>query len=71
MESADWLNGGFDSTQARFLMITAITHHRFSSPTWGEDEVRKLHAELTDIELSSLGLVAALRGRAAAGPANA
>ncbi|WP_460663688.1 hypothetical protein [Kribbella swartbergensis] len=52
-------------------MITAITHHRFSSPTWGEDEVRKLHAELTDIELSSLGLVAALRGRAAAGPANA
>lgn len=62
MERADWLNGGLNSTQARFLMITAITHHRFSSPTWGEDEVRKLYAELTEIEVSALGLVAALRG---------
>ena len=32
MECADWLEGGFDSAQARFLMVTAITHHRFSSP---------------------------------------
>jgi hypothetical protein len=32
-------------------MVTAITHHRFSSPIWGEDEVRKLHAELAEIEL--------------------
>ena len=32
-------------------MVTAITHHQFSSPIWGEDEVRKLHAELAEIEL--------------------
>ncbi len=32
MECADWLESGFDSAQARFLMVTAITHHRFSSP---------------------------------------
>jgi hypothetical protein len=32
-----------------FLMVTAITHHQFSSPIWGEDEVRKLHAELAEI----------------------
>ena len=30
-------------------MVTAITHHRFSSPLWGEDEVRKLQAELAEI----------------------
>jgi len=30
-------------------MVTAIIHHRFSSPLWGEDEVRKLHAELAEI----------------------
>ena len=51
MERTDWLDGGFDSVEARFLMVTAITHHRFSSPIWGEDEVRKLHAELAEIEL--------------------
>ena len=51
MERTDWLDGGFDSREARFLMMTAITHHRFSSPIWGEDEVRKLHAELAEIEL--------------------
>jgi hypothetical protein len=51
MEHADWLDGGYDSVAARFLMVTAITHHRFSSPIWGEDEVRKLHAELAEIEL--------------------
>jgi hypothetical protein len=39
MEHADWLEGGFDSAQARFLMGTAITHHRFSSPVWGETEL--------------------------------
>jgi hypothetical protein len=61
MERADWLDGAFNSTQARFLMITAITHHRFSSPIWGEDEVRKLHAELAEIELSAMRLVAALQ----------
>jgi hypothetical protein len=33
--------------------VTAITHHRFSSPLWGEDEVRKLQAELADIALAA------------------
>jgi hypothetical protein len=51
MEHTDWLDGGYDPVEARFLMVTAITHHRFSSPIWGEDEVRKLHAELAEIEL--------------------
>lgn len=36
MERADWLEAGFDAAQARFLMMTAITHHRFTSPAWGE-----------------------------------
>jgi hypothetical protein len=54
MERTDWLDGGFDSVEARFLMVTAITHHRFSSPIWGEDEVRKLHAELAEIELMAV-----------------
>ena len=53
MERANWLEAGFDSAQARFLMMTAITHHRFSSPAWGEQEVRKLHAELTEIDVSA------------------
>jgi len=61
MERTDWLNGAFDSAEARFLMVTAITHHRFSSPMWGEYEVRRLHDELAEIELSATGLVAALR----------
>ena len=51
MEHTDWLDGGYDSVAARFLMATAITHHRFSSPIWGEDEVRKLHAELAEIDV--------------------
>ena len=42
MERTDWLNAGLDSADARFLMLTAITHHRFTSPAWGEHEVRKL-----------------------------
>jgi hypothetical protein len=49
MERADWLDGGIDSADARFLMVTAITHHRFSAPIWGVREVRKLHAELSEI----------------------
>jgi hypothetical protein len=49
VERTDWLDGGVDSAQAQFLMVTAITHHRVSSPLWGEDEVRKLHAELAEI----------------------
>jgi len=53
MERADWLEGGFDPAQARFLMVTAITHHRFSSPDWGEHEIRRLRAELTGIDIST------------------
>ena len=52
MERTDWLDAGFDSAQARFLMVTAITHHRFNSQIWGEHEVGKLHAELAEIEVS-------------------
>ena len=51
MERTDWLDGGLDSAGARFLMLTAITHHQFSSPIWGEHEVRKLHAELSEIDV--------------------
>lgn len=53
MERTDWLDGGFDAVEARFLMMTAITHHQFSSPIWGEDEVRKLQAELAEIDLAA------------------
>lgn len=49
MERADWLDGRVDPADARFLMVTAITHHRFSAPIWGAREVRKLQAELADI----------------------
>jgi hypothetical protein len=49
MERADWLEERVDAGDARFLMVTAITHHRFSSPIWGAREVRKLQAELADI----------------------
>jgi hypothetical protein len=59
VERADWLDEGFDSAQAQFLMVTAITHHRFSSPLWGEDEVRKLHAELAEIAAAAAEITAA------------
>jgi hypothetical protein len=49
MERADWLEDGVKPADARFLMATAITHHRFSTPIWGAREVRKLQAELADI----------------------
>src|SRR6185437_14072214 len=49
MERADWLEERVDSADARFLMVTAITHHKFSSPIWGAREVRKLQAELAEI----------------------
>ena len=48
-ERADWLDGRVDSADARFLMVTAITHHKFSSSIWGAREVRKLQAELAEI----------------------
>jgi hypothetical protein len=53
MERTDWLDEGYDPAQARFLMVTAITHHRFSSPLWGPEEVRKLQAELAEIQLTA------------------
>ena len=59
MERTDWLDAGFDPAQARFLMVTAITHHRFNSLTWGEPEVRKLYAELAEIEVTVTGLLMA------------
>jgi len=62
MEHADWIQG-FDAAQARFLMVTAITHHRFSSPTWGEGEVRKLHGELAEIDVSADRVAAPRRSR--------
>jgi hypothetical protein len=64
MECADWLEGGFDSAQARFLMVTAITHHRFSSPAWGEHEIRRLHAELTEIDVSAAQVLGSSGDRA-------
>ena len=51
MERTDWLDQGYDSAEARFLMLTAITHHRFDSPIWGQDEVRRLHLELTEVDM--------------------
>jgi hypothetical protein len=63
MEQTDWIYQGFDADQARFLMVTAITHHRFSSPIWGEHEVRKLHGELAEIEVSAARVTAPRRGR--------
>lgn len=53
MERTDWLDAGLDPAGANFLMLTAITHHRFSSPIWGEHEVRKLHAELAEIAVQA------------------
>ena len=50
MERTDWRDEGLDPADARFLMLTAITHHEFSSPLWGEHEVRKLHAELAELD---------------------
>jgi hypothetical protein len=55
MERADWLDGGFDSAGSRFLMVTAITHRRFNSAVWGEQEIRKLYAEPAEIEASAAG----------------
>lgn len=51
MERTDWLDQGYGSTEARFLMLTAITHHRFGSAAWGEDAVRRLHLELAEIDM--------------------
>ena len=57
MERTDWMDAGLDSADARFLMLTAITHHRFSSPAWGEHEVRKLHDELAEFDMLAIHAV--------------
>ena len=58
MERADWLEERVDSADARFLMVTAITHHQVSSPIWGQHEVSKLHAELAEIQRHAVNVVA-------------
>jgi hypothetical protein len=60
MERTDWLDEGLNSADARFLMLTAITHHQFSSPMWGAHEVRKLHDELAELDLQATDAVADL-----------
>jgi len=57
MERTDWLDSAVNSTEARLLMITAITHHQINSPNWGEAEVLKLNAELAEIERAAIGWV--------------
>jgi hypothetical protein len=58
MERTDWLDEGLNPADARFLMATAITHHRVSSPIWGEHAVRKLHAELAEIQRLAVEVIA-------------
>jgi hypothetical protein len=61
MERTNWLDGGLDSDESRFLMVTAKTHHGFTSAVWGEHEIRKLYAELAEMEASAAGVLAAMR----------
>jgi hypothetical protein len=58
MERTDWLDEGLNSAEARFLMLTAITHHQFSSPMWGAHEVRKLYTELAELDRQATQAVA-------------
>jgi hypothetical protein len=62
MERTDWLDEGLNPA-ARFLMVTAITHHQFGSPLWGEHEVRKLHTELAALDWLGAQVAAARRRR--------
>jgi hypothetical protein len=57
MERTDWLDQRLDPADARFLMLTAITHHRFTSPVWSVQEVRKLHAELAELDMLAIQAV--------------
>ena len=66
MERTDWLDEGLNPADARFLMMTAITHHQFSSPIWGAHEVRKLHAELAELDRLATQAVADDRNAARA-----
>jgi hypothetical protein len=57
MERTSWQDQGLGPADARFLMLTAITHHRFSSPIWGQHELRKLNAELAELEVLAAQVV--------------
>lgn len=57
MELISWQDAGLGPADARFLMLTAITHHRFSSPIWGKHEIRKLNAELAELEARATQVV--------------
>jgi hypothetical protein len=46
-------------------MLTAITHHRFGSRAWGEQEISRLCAELTEIDVSAAQVLAPRRGASA------
>jgi hypothetical protein len=50
VERADWLESGLSSSQARYLMVRAITRHLSSSTAWGEREKRRLFDELMGID---------------------
>ena len=53
MERTDWQDEGFTAEDARFLMATAITHHRFRSRMWDETEIKKLTRELAEIDAAA------------------
>ncbi|GAB2651975.1 hypothetical protein GCM10009743_30230 [Kribbella swartbergensis] len=66
MERADWLDGAFDSAQARFLMLTAVTHHRISSPIRDAQEVlkRRCPGRRPEVRRGSQQMVCRLAGSA-------
>ena len=61
MERPDWLDRGTDAAEARFLMIAAITHHRFKSAIWDAPAVRRLEAELAELDNVAEQIVAELQ----------
>jgi len=61
MERTDWQDEGFTADDARFLMATAITHHRFRSPMWDETEIRKLTRELAEIDAAAERVIRGMR----------
>jgi hypothetical protein len=61
MEHTDWLDRGTDAAEARFLMIAAITHHRFNSALWDAPAVRRLEAELAELDDMAEQIVAELQ----------
>ncbi len=57
MERTDWITRGYSPSQARFLMATEITHHRFHSELWGEQGVQDLLDELLEIDRTAIKVV--------------